>query len=99
MTTAVAFVLAILPSLVCGIILIGIRRVETKLDKKEENRSQEWCLILKYVDSVGRLAEHNAKCLRGQKINGELEEAIQKRDKEFEALQDYLYTRTACGKK
>lgn len=88
-------VLAAAPSILSGVVLFKIQTKNKKDEKSEEMRKEESFLIMKNIDAIGCLAEQTARCIRGEKPNGELTKALDYRSEQKHALKDYLIKATA----
>lgn len=82
--------IAIIPSVMSGVVLIYVRKANEKSDKREKLRIRENILILENIDAIGELATQTARCVRGEKINGELVLAIEYRQKKKCDLETHL---------
>lgn len=91
MSIVTAIIIAVIPSVLSGAILLVFRRWTKKNDKREEMRKEESILVLQNIDAIGTMADITAKCLKkGEKPNGELEDAMTYRTNMKHALENHL---------
>lgn len=83
-------IFGVISSIFSGFALILIGRWLKKSDKLETNRREENVLILKNMDAIGCLAYQTARCLKGEKPNGDLDAAMQYREAQKHAMEDHL---------
>lgn len=83
-------IIAAIPSVISGAVLIAINTGNKKSDAREDARKKESILILKNIDAIGTLSEQTARCFRGEKPNGELTAALEYRKKLKHELEDHL---------
>lgn len=81
---------AVIPSVLSGAVLIVLNRVNKSNEKRDEARRKENILVLKNIDAVGCLAYQTARCLKGEKPNGDLTKAMEYREQQKHALEDHL---------
>jgi len=81
---------AAIPSILSGVVLIVINKTNIKNEHREDARKKENILILKSIDAIGTLSEQTARCLRGEKPNGELTAALEYRKKVKHDMEDHL---------
>ncbi|WP_027399108.1 hypothetical protein [Anaerovorax odorimutans] len=79
-----------LPSVLSGLVLGKFQRWQTKGEENSKLQRKENFLIMKNIDAIGCLAEQTAKCLRGEKINGELTSALEYRKNMQHELEDHF---------
>lgn len=91
--------LAILPSVISGIILGKFQSWQKRDAHMEELRQKESFLIMKNIDAIGCLSEQTARCIRGEKPNGELTKALKYRKEQQHELEDHLMQVNAKLKK
>ena len=95
----VSIILSIMASLFSGVVLYFVKRYFDKKAKKDEIRDntkrEENILILKTLDSVGKLTYANAIAIRDGKTNGELKEALRSYHETYEELYDFLLKQNA----
>lgn len=82
--------LGITSSIFSGLALVLIGRWLKKSDKLDASRRRENVLILKNIDAIGCLAYQTARCLKGEKLNGDLDAAMKYRELQKHALEDHL---------
>ena len=87
-------ILSITASVISGMALFFLQRFFRNKDKADEKRdkvkSKENVLILKSIDSLGKLTYANAIAIRDGKTNGEMHEAMESYNEIKEDLMDYL---------
>ena len=88
--TILGLATGIVSSIITGVVLMKITAMDKKNDRKEELRKKECVLTLKNVDAVGSLAEQTARAVKGEKLNGELDEALTYRKRMKHELEDFL---------
>jgi hypothetical protein len=79
-----------LPSIVSGVVLLRINTIKNSGEAREESRKKESILILMNLDAIGALSEQAARCLKGEKPNGVLDEALSYRQKCKHELSEHL---------
>lgn len=90
MELSVNLIYAAIPSVISGIVLYKINRSSSRADEREKARIQENILILGNLDAIGSLSELATKCLQGQKLNGELQAALEYRKNQKHELEKHL---------
>lgn len=83
-------IISAIPSIISGVVLFKLNRTANKSDAREQARVQENILILGNLDAIGGLAEQTARCLKGEKPNGDLDAAIDYRKKLKHDLEAHL---------
>ena len=91
MDTVTSIALAAVPSIISGIVLLMVRRSNKKSDTREANRITESILVFKNMDAIGTLGDITAKCVKkGEKPNGDMDDAIAYRSEMKHKLEDHL---------
>lgn len=85
-----AYIAAVIPSILSGVVLIVINRSNRRIDSREDARRKENVLILKNIDAVGTLTELTAKCVKNGAVNGDMDKALEYRKKMKHELEDHL---------
>lgn len=83
-------VLGTISSIFSALVLLFIAWWKAKSDKKDALARKENVLILKNIDAVGCLAYQTARCLKGEKPNGDLDRAMEYRELQKHAMEDHL---------
>ncbi len=87
-------ILSITASVISGMALFFLQRYFRKKDKadtkRDEIKSKENVLILKSINSLGKLTFANAIAIRDGKTNGEMHEAMESYNEVKDDLYDYL---------
>ncbi len=90
----VAIILSVTASVISGMALFLIKRYFAHKDKKDDERDrikrQENVLILKSINSLGKLTVANSIAIRDGKCNGEMHEALDTYEKTNSELYEYL---------
>lgn len=86
----ISIAIAVVPSVLSGAVLLKLSRTASKSDAREKARVEENILILGNLDAIGTLADRTARCVKGEKVNGELDEAITYRIKKKHDLETHL---------
>ncbi len=94
-----AIVASIVASIVSGMALFFMKRYFNGKDKRDAERdrakAEQSILILKAINSVGKLTEANSIALRDGHTNGEMREAMEKYSLIEEELYEYLLKQNA----
>lgn len=98
MSVMAAIIIAVVPSILSGTVLLAMKKWNKKSETRDNARRKEAILLLKNVDAIGTLAEQTARCLRGEKPNGELSAALDYRQKLKHELEDHLMEVNAAMK-
>jgi len=98
MNLVATIIIAVVPSILSGVILLALRQWNKKNEKREDMRKEEGILILRNIDAIGTLAEQTVRCIRGEKPNGELSAALDYRKKMKHELEDHLLKVNADAK-
>ena len=87
----IAIIISTCASIISGMVLFFLQRFFKKKQKIDEERDRakvkENMLILKSIDSVGKLTYADAVAIRDGKTNGEMKEAM----KAYAEVKDELY--------
>lgn len=87
-------ILSITASVISGMALFFLQRFFRKKDKtdtkRDEIKSKENVLILKSINSLGKLTYANTIAIRDGKTNGEMHEAMESYNEVKDDLYDYL---------
>ena len=90
----ISIIISIATSIFSGIVLFFIKRYfdnKEKIEIEEEKaRQKENVLILKSIDSIGRLTYADSIAIRDGKTNGEMKDAVQSYIAIKSELYDYL---------
>ena len=86
---------AVLPSLLSAVIIMRLNKINKENEKRNQSRKTENILILKNLDAIGTLSEQTTKCFKGEKLNGELDNALAYRRQMKHEMEDYLVATTA----
>lgn len=78
------------PSILSAIVIYQIGRMRKGNEARDEMRREECVLILENLDAIGGLAEQTARCAKGEKLNGELQMALDYRKDRKHALEKHL---------
>ena len=94
MTTEV-FLTALIPSVLCGIILLVIGYGQKKAQEREESRERRELLTLESLNANFKIDEQLARCIRGEKPNGDLTDALKYQKEIKHKLDDYIREQAA----
>jgi hypothetical protein len=90
MTAFQLFIIGAFQTVLTGVILLAIRSWNKKNEKREEMRKEGDVLVLQNIDAIGTLADRSARCIKGEKVNGELDAAMEHRTNMKHALETHL---------
>jgi len=97
-----AIIISISASLISGGALFFLQRYFKRKDKEDEKRdavkARENILILKSVNSIGKLTYANTLAIRGAKQNGEMHDAMETYAEVNDELYNYLLEQNANKK-
>lgn len=91
MNAIAIFIIAVIQSVLTGVILLAIRNWNKKNEKRDEMKKEGDILVLQNIDAIGTMADITAKCVKkGEKPNGDLEDAMVYRTNMKHALENHL---------
>ena len=83
-----------IPSIFSGALLFFFKYYFSRFEKKAEERAQarqkETNLILINLDAVGGMSRKIAVCVKNNRVNGDMEEALDYYDQQRHQLKDFL---------
>lgn len=95
MSVISGIIIAIVPSVLSGIVMVKINKANKKAEQAEEDRKKRELLILKSLDASASVSKELVRCVRGEKPNGELTEAFNYHQAVKHDLEDYMRERAA----
>lgn len=92
-------IVALVPSILMLVINHRLNKMAKRSEAFEAMRQKESFLIMKNIDAIGCLSVQTARCLKGEKPNGELDEALKYQQSQKHDLEDYLMNLAAAMKR
>lgn len=87
-------ILMSIPSILSGVLLFFFKYYFSRFEKKAEERAnaqqEETNLILSNINAIGGLSRKIAVCVKNNRVNGDMEEALEYYDKQRHELEDFL---------
>lgn len=99
MDSVIMIAASAIPSIISGTVLYLVNKQGRKSEKMEALRVSESILVFENIDAVGTLADRAARCIKGEKVNGELDAAMEYRTCKKHELEKHLYEVNAEMKK
>lgn len=92
MGTVQTIFIAIIPSILSGVILLYIRKKDAKEEKREKTRAKNNVLLLKGVTASLALGEATATAIKAGKCNGEMDAAQKYAVGVKHEIKNFMYT-------